>query len=99
MTVALELFVGKVDGILAFGRWVFCLVPYAESRLNLLYDCWAKQLLGGQVWRNSAVARNELGWFLSGYDLVILAVAKRRAKLWQLPVGDIYGDAFRMGQC
>ena len=78
-------------------RWVFCLAPNAESRLNLLYECWAKQLLGGQVWRNSAVARNELGWFLSGYDLVILAVAKRRAKLWQLPVGDIYGDAFRMG--
>ena len=95
LTVALDLFDSKVDNLLAFGRWIFCMVPDAKLRINGQVALWAKALLGGAPFRNTAVAMNELGWHLSGFDRAVLAVAARRAKLWTLPAGNLYGDTFK----
>ncbi len=41
------------------------------------------------------VAQVELGWVLSGFDRALVDVARRRAWLWSLPAGDLYGEVFR----
>ena len=57
-------------------------------------------LIGGQPWRNWAVAFNEVGWWLSGSLLAVRDVACRRASLWCLPADDLYRQAFcRAGHC
>jgi hypothetical protein len=39
-----------------------------------------------------------LGWRLSGAAKLIKAVASRRALLWRLLDGDLYGDAFKQAE-
>ena len=46
------------------------------------YGRWAKTLLDAAWFRNGGTCSSELGWKLSGYDRVIVAVAMRRARLW-----------------
>ncbi|CAE8622071.1 unnamed protein product [Polarella glacialis] len=94
---ALELFEAKVDSVVAFARWLFCMVPDAKDLLDAQYETWAKQLLGVPSWKNGAVARCELGWGLSGYARALLAVAMRRAALWRLPDDDLYKSVFVAG--
>ena len=60
------------------------------------YCRWARALLGSPSWRSGAVAAAELGWTLSGFGRAVLEVASRRARLWQLPPCDLYGDTFRV---
>jgi len=52
-------------------------------------------LLGSPSWRSGWVAMAELGWRLSGFGRALLDVATRRATLWLLAPGDLYGDVFR----
>lgn len=77
-----EIFESKVDGVLAFGRWLFILCPDAETILNDCYSRWARSLLGADFWRNPATCSSEMGWKLSGFGRVVVSVAMRRAKLF-----------------
>ena len=94
-TLAMELFVLKVNSILACQRWLWIGVSSAQDVLNSKYYQWAWALLGAEAWNNGAVASSELGWRVLGFDRVLLAAALRRAKLWSLQPGDLYGDALR----
>ena len=49
---------------------------------NSAYDRWARILLGADWYHNAFTCSSELGWLLSGFDRVILAVAMRRATLY-----------------
>ena len=77
-----ELFDSKVDSQLDMGRWMFIMVPDSEDTVNKAYDRWARSFLGAEFWRNAAVCAHELGWLLSGFARVVLAVATQRAKWW-----------------
>lgn len=75
------LFESKVDGILAFGRWLFILCPDAPAILDECYGRWAKLLLGADFWRNPGTCSSELGWTFSGFGRVVVSVAMRRATI------------------
>ena len=92
LSVALELFEAKVDGVLDFGRWLFLLVPGASRVLDVLLQEWARALLGAEPWRNPAVAMSELGWVLSGSSRALLSMAMRRARLLLPDTGFLYKD-------
>jgi hypothetical protein len=77
-----ELFESKVDSILDMGRWLFIMVPDIDTIIIGAYQKWARAFLGADFWRNADVCASELGWVLSGYARVILAVASFRAKCW-----------------
>ena len=96
LTIALELFESKVDGVLAFGRWCFTLADCAQEVLDDVYQEWALALLGGDRWRNAAVAMSELGWKLSGHSRALVDVALRRARVWTMASGLLYRDAFQL---
>ena len=77
-----ELFESKVDSLMEMGRWLFVMVPDAESLVNSAYDNWAKTVIGADWYRNRGTCTSELGWAMSGYHRVVLVVAMRRARLW-----------------
>ena len=96
----MRIFEGKVEGYLRFGRWLLAVGWDVERVLNEAYHRWARALLGSPKWRSGFIASAELGWTLSGFARALVDVASRRAFLWQLPVGDLYGDVFRAAhQC
>ncbi len=68
----------------------------AEEVLDKAYERWARALLSSPHWRSGLVASGELGWHLSGYMRGLVDMGKKRAQLWQLGVGDLYGRVFRM---
>ena len=69
-------------------------MPAAKSIIDNVYERWARQLLGGDTWRNAAVATSEVGWRISGYARVVQAVALRSARMLSLPASDFYRGAF-----
>ena len=91
---ALCLFDAKVEGSVRFGRWLLATAPGALDRYDAAYDRWACALLQSPPWRSAAIAHLELGWTLCGRHRAILDIAGRRARLWALPEGDIYGEVF-----
>jgi len=94
LTLALELFESKVDGVLNKGRWLYTLAPMAKPRLDNALEHWARLLLGADWWCNGAVCRSELGWTLSGMARGVKCVALRRARLHNLPASDWYLSYF-----
>ena len=93
--LAMQLFELKVDAVLDHGRWLWVLAEGAEQTLDETYEMWARGLLGAQAWRHAAPLLCEVGWALSGFARAVRATAMRRARLFELPDGDIYGQAFR----
>ena len=87
--MAVELFESKVDAVLTIGKWLWTTAE-ALQLLDDAYARWAQQLLGGDPWRNKAVAMGELGWTLPGPARTVLAVALRRARTFQRPEDDFY---------
>ena len=57
LPIALALFDSKVEGRLAYGRWLYCLAEGCLDELNDLYDGWARPLLGAMKWGNAAVVK------------------------------------------
>ena len=94
LPTALILFNLKVDSVLAHTRWLWIMLPAAQSVLDDQYQSWARALLGADAWRNAAVATSEVGWPLGGFARLVRATALRRAKLWTLPEQDVYRAAF-----
>ena len=94
LTLALPLLVLKVDSVLNVGRWLFTLSPTAKTILDDTLDSWARSLLGGEAWRNGAVARSELGLHISGFLCGVRSVALRRARLWRMSDDDWYKKFF-----
>lgn len=66
LPMALILFQSKVGGIVAFGSWQWGIFPASQVIPDKAHDSWARVLLGGDYWRNAAVARGERGWLWSG---------------------------------
>ena len=97
LAFALELFNSNVEGFLRFGRWLVALAPGAIEVYNEAFNKWACRLLGAPPWRSSAVASCELGWRLTGFRRAALDVAMKRARLWSLDAGDLYGAIFQEG--
>ena len=91
---ALALFDAKVEGSMRFGRWLLATAPGALDRYDTAYNSWACALLHSPPWRSAAIAHMELGWGLCGRHRALLDIAGRRARLWTLPQGDIYGEIF-----
>ena len=91
---ALALFDAKVEGSVRFGRWLLATAPGALDRYDTAYNRWACALLHSPPWRSAAIAHMELGWGLCGRHRALLDVAGRRARLWMLPKGDMYGEVF-----
>ena len=94
LPMALFLFEAKVEGILASTRWLWAGQAQRPNCLDEQLNRWAKAFLGAAFWRNSAVARSELGWHLGGNDRCTLDAAMRRARLSLLPPGDLYKNVF-----
>ena len=90
------MFSAKVEGTLQFARWLLALVPGAEAKYNEAYASWARTLLQAAPWRNAAVATAEMGWQIWGFFRAVMDVAARRARLWCLPMADLYGLTFRL---
>lgn len=89
--LAVLLFEAKLDAVMMHGRWLH--INEESSRtLDCAYERWAKELLGGDPWRNGAVARSELGWKTSGFARTVQAVALRRARFARLPASDFYAS-------
>ena len=91
-----ELFESKVDGILAFGRWLFILCPDAPAILDECYNRWANLFLGTDFWRNPGTCSSELGWTFSGFGRVVVSVAMRRAKLSCVLESDWHASFFSL---
>ncbi len=89
-----ELFESKVDSLMDMGRWLFIMVEDAEKLVCEAYDRWARTLLGAEWYRNAGTCSSELGWSMSGYHRIVLAVAMRRAKLWSSGDGDWHRSFF-----
>lgn len=94
ISVAMNIFELKVDSVLRFGRWLFATCHAAEACLDELLDSWARLFLGAEPWRNSFVARSELGWHLSGFARAVRCVALRRARLWSRGADDWHTSFF-----
>ena len=94
--MAVAVFRAKVLPVLHLGSWLYGLADSAASTLDDLLVTWAKQLLGACCWHNSALVLSELGWDISGFNQVLLAMAMRRARLWTLPSEDLYAKVFRV---
>ena len=77
-----------------FGRWLLATAPGALDRYDTAYNRWACALLHSPPWRSAAIAHMELGCGLCGRHRARLDIAGRRARLWTLPQGDIYGEIF-----
>ena len=92
LPMAMVVFEAKVDATL-FCRWLWIL-PEAPAIINGAYERWARLLLGGDAWRNAAVATSEVGWRISGQARIVQVVALRRARLFALPEEDFYRRAF-----
>ncbi|CAE7247873.1 unnamed protein product [Symbiodinium sp. CCMP2592] len=91
---ALALFDAKVEGSLRFGRWLLATAPGALDKYDAAFNRWACALLHSPPWRSAAIAHMELGWGLCGRHRALLDIAGRRARLWTLPQGDLYGEIF-----
>ena len=92
---AVVLFEAKVDGFVAYGRWLFgACVDAAPNLYNLCYDKWSLQLLGAAPWRRASVAHAELGWHLTGFARAVRDVSLRLAKLLLSGRHDIYVQSF-----
>ena len=63
-------------------------------RLDELQQSWARCLLGAEPWHNGAVCESELGLHMSGFARAVRSVALRRARVFQLPAGDLYRSMF-----
>eukprot|EP00973_Karenia_brevis_P011839 1606646-Karenia_brevis.AAC.1 len=90
LALGLRLFKGKVDGLLAFGRWLWGVFPECACLLDAAFEKWALVLLGGLPWRNAHAAICELGWGVFGRALAVEEAARKRASLWRLDSGDYY---------
>ena len=80
-----------------FGRWLYAVQPGAEEKLDVLYQSWARILLGAASWRNWAVSFSELGWVKTGSGRAVVDVAMKRCSLFQLDPCDVYRRAFILG--
>jgi len=78
----LQLFQLKVEGLLAFGRWLWSADRAALSLLDAAYQNWARAFLKAGQWRSWAVCFAELGWTLSGSAKAILDIALQRHLFW-----------------
>ena len=67
-----------------------------QSKLDAVFQKWARSLLGADVWRNGAVALSEVGWALGGFSKCVRSVALRRAKMLMLPADDPYACVFNL---
>ena len=65
-----------------------------QAKLDTAYGAWAKQLLGFDPWRSSAVAIGEVGWDLSGFARVVLDIAVLRCKFWKECNSTLAGKTF-----
>ena len=83
LAIVLHVFVLKVEAKMRFGRWLWGCDAEVLALMDQVYNNWARQLLGADVWRNPDVCRGELGWSLSGRARVVLDVATKRYYLWQ----------------
>ena len=92
--IALSLFCSKVLPTLLQGASMYGLDEQTETSLSLLQDAWARRAFGLESWRNAAVASSELGWKSPLHLEVVLAVAMRHFRLWQLPDDDMYKTRF-----
>ena len=98
ISVAAVVFEAKVDGSLAYGRWLSACVPEAEDLYEKCYGRWALLLLGGSPWRRPAAACSEMGWHLSGYARAVRSVALHRATLACRLGEDVYARSYTAAQ-
>ena len=94
LDLALSLFRSKVLPVLLFGACLYGLEANLEEFLSRLQSSWARQVLKLEPWRNAAVAAAERGWTLPLHLEVVLEIAMKRFRLWQLPDGDLYKTRF-----
>ena len=94
LTFAMDIFEVKVDSVLRVARWLYGCCPAAQSLLDELFESWARLFIGAEPWRNSAVARSELGWHLTGFARAVGCMAMRRARLWLKGADDWYASFF-----
>ena len=92
----LLLYDAKVEAQLAFSRWLFVGLPNSADKLDHALESWALKILGAPWWRNGAVATSEMGWCISGHGLAVRDAAKRRARILQCPVDDLYRKIFSL---
>ena len=62
LCVGILLFELKVESVLRFGRHLWATDNEAMSIIVSAYARWARQLIGADPWRKSAVCQGELGW-------------------------------------
>ena len=98
LSFGLALFESKVDGAMRYGRWLFATADNAEELYESVYSEWARAFMGSAPWRNSDVARGELGWRLSGYARAVVDIAARRARLSIERPNSIYSAIFVLAE-
>ena len=94
MDLAMSLFRTKVLPTLLQGACMYGIENQLEEFLSDLQNSWARQIFDLDTWRNAAVAIGELGWTLPLHLEVVIEVAMRRFRLWQLPDDDTYKLSF-----
>ena len=94
ISLAVVLFDSKIDGSVAYGRWLWGVYPECAEALDRSYENWARFLLGSCPWRNPGVAVGELGWKLSGAARAVRDAAGKRAYFWNLPDTDVFKICF-----
>ena len=97
MDPAANLFRTKVLPVLLQGACMHGLEDNLIEFLSQLQNSLAQQVFDLDTWRNVAVAMVPLGWTLPLHFEVVIEVAKRRYRLWQLPDGDLYKTSFMNG--
>ena len=95
--LAASLFRTKVLPVLLQGACMYGLENNLIEFLGQLQSSWARQVFDLETWRNAAVAMGELGWTLPLHSEVVIEVAMRRFRLWQLPNCDLYKISFMNG--
>ena len=94
MDLAMSLFRTKVLPTLLQGASMYGVEDNLVGFLSELQNSWAKQVFDLDTWRNAAVAIGEWGWSLPLHLEVVIEVAMRRFRLWQLPDDDSYKLSF-----
>ena len=96
LDMAIEIFESKVDGLLAYGRWLTgACVDEAPLQYDTYYARWALRLLGAPPWRRAAIAQSELGWGLTGFARAVRDVALKLARLQRQSELDVYASSAR----
>jgi len=94
LSLAIDMFEVKMEGIMWVGRWLFIIEDEAQEILDSCYENWARGLLAAPRWRSGLISAGELGWHQSGFQRGLVDLAMRRAKLWGLPSDDMYAEDF-----